>query len=301
MPVYAFDTPEPIHADIRLDAGQLRLIAGEVARTVVELRPVDRHDPCDAATVRLAQVTYEDGKLVVSAPRASGHTGGTGAVSLEIRLPAGSHVQADALAADLITESRLGECRLTTDCGHIQVHQAGSLRLSQVLGNASVGHVSGTLTAHAECGDVTILHAEGTVHLSRTRGSTVIGEAGGDVYVYADSGDLAIGRAYSAVEARAAQGNILIDEAACGPLELETASGRLEIGLAAGVGARLDVDSQVGTVYRSLDLLAGDALGAGAAPAAAGPGAVVAVKAHAIVGDIVVRRAGTGTGAGERS
>jgi hypothetical protein len=290
MPVFAFDTPETVLADIRLDSGRLRLTAADRTETVVELRPEDPDDACDAETARLAQVAYAAGKLTVSAPKAAGGLSGAGAVHLDVRLPAGSRVHADALAADFHLKGRLGECRLTTDCGHIEVQQAGPLHVTQVLGNASVEYVSGTLDAHAECGDMHVQCVEGSVHLSRTRGSTVIGEAMGDVYVYADSGDLAIGRAHSAVEARASQGDILIEEAIGGPLELENASGRLEIGVAAGVSARLDLDSHVGTVYRSLDLL--DAPDTDAAPA--GPGAVVDVRAHTIIGDIVVRRAGSG-------
>ncbi|RAG85063.1 hypothetical protein DN069_13985 [Streptacidiphilus pinicola] len=261
-------------------------MAGDHKKTFVELRPSDRLDPCDAATVRLARVEYEAGELVVSAPRARGYPHGAGAVSLNIRLPSGSRVRAQARAADINAQGRLGECRISTDCGHVMLEETGPLRLAQVLGNTSVDHVGGDLEAHAECGDVQIQCADGSVHLSRTRGSVCIGEAKGDVYVYADSGDLSIGRAHGALEARASQGDMLVDETVKGPLVLENASGRLEIGVVPGTAVSLDLDSHVGTVYQSIELL--DEPASADVPTGP-PDDVVRVQARSILGDIVVR------------
>ncbi len=280
MPEY--DTPHPILATIELNVGNVRIAASDRTDTVVDVRPGDRDDPRDVVTARQARVAYAAGELVVSAPGPRGLAAGGGAVDIDIALPAGSRVRGNALAADFTCAGRLGECRLSTDCGHITLEQAGPLHLTSILGNVTVGHAAGDVEALAEGGDVHIRRADGTVQLNRTKGNSQIGEARGDVQVYADSGDLHIGRAHGEVEARASQGDIRIDEAVRGPLVLETASGRLEIGVTPGVPALLDLDSHVGTVYRSLDLIV-------PCPPTDRPDSVH-VHAHTIIGDIVVRR-----------
>jgi DUF4097 and DUF4098 domain-containing protein YvlB len=283
MPV--FDTPDPILATIELSVGTVRVVASDRTDTTVHVRPGDRSDFRDVVTAAAAVVDYADGELVVSVanPRGLPHGGGT--VSVDIEVPTGSSVHGDALAADFHCEGRTGECRITTDCGHLHFSRTGPLYLSSLLGNVTVERVFGDVEAVIECGDVRIDAVDGTVRLSRTRGATNIGEVVGAMHVSAQSGDLHIGRAHAAVEARTTQGDIRVVEAVRGPLALETVSGGLEIGIAGGVGARLDLDSHSGTVYRSLELL--DALAA--QPTAADK--AVEVHARTGTGDIVVRRA----------
>lgn len=288
MPV--FDTPEPIVATIDLNIGKVRIVASDRTDTVVDVRPGDHTDPCDTATAEQARIRYAAGELVVSVPKAQGFPRGGGAVEIEIALPTGSVVNGDALAADFHCRGRVGECRLTTDCGHIHLDETGPLHLNSVLGNVTVERAFGDVEAFAECGDVRIRVIDGSAEINRTNGDTRIGEATGHVHVYADRGDLHIGRVHGAVEARASQGDIRIDETVRGPLVLETASGRLEVGIAAGVFAHLDLNSHVGTVYRSLDYL--DLVATMKAEGGEADEAdAVQVHAYTIIGDIVVRRA----------
>ncbi|MGW1001410.1 DUF4097 family beta strand repeat-containing protein [Streptomyces sp. NPDC002520] len=278
-----FDTPQPILATIELNVGSVRIAASDRTDTVVEVRPGDRSDPCDVATAEQARIAFAAGELVVAAPKPRGFPRGGGAVIIDIEVPSGSRIRGDALAADFHCVGRLGECRLTTDCGHIDLEEAGPLHLTSILGNVGVGHAVGDVEAFAEGGDVRIRVVDGTVRLNRTKGDARIGEAKGDVHVHADSGDLHIGKAHGSVEARASQGDIRVDEAVRGPLVLETACGKVDIGITVGMPALLDLDSHVGTVYRALDLLAPEVC-------SDSPDAV-RVHAHAIIGDIAVRRA----------
>jgi hypothetical protein len=284
MPIYDFDTPEPILAGVGLDLGQVRIAAADRAgTTVVDVRPSDHNDQCDVATATLARVSYAAGELVVSVPKAQGLPG-SGAVIVDIKVPGGSRVHAAALAADFHCAGRLGECSITTGCGHIRLGHTGPLYLSSVLGNVTVERAVGDVEAVAGSGDVSIREIDGAAEINRTTGNTRIGEVTGDVRVYADSGDLDIGRAHAGIEARSAQGDIRIEETVRGPVVLETASGLLDIAIAQGIGAVLDLDAHVGTVYRSLDLLDGAVVACEAEKS-------VRVHAHTIIGDIVVRRA----------
>jgi hypothetical protein len=143
MPIYDFDTPDPILATVGRGLGHVRIAARDRAgTTVVDVRPSDRSDPCDVATAAQARVSYAAGELVVSVPKAQ-DLPGSGAVIVDIKVPDGSRVHADALAADFHSAGRLGECRITTGCGHIRLAHTGPLHLSVVLGNVTVERAVG--------------------------------------------------------------------------------------------------------------------------------------------------------------
>ena len=283
MPEFEFATSEPILVSIGLDIGCAHISAGDGTSTTVDVRPSDTSSPCDLATARSARVSYADGELVVAVAKAQG-VPGDGAVVVDIKVPGGSRVNANALAADFHCRGQFGECRITTGCGHILLDRTGPLYLNTVLGNVTVERVVGDVEAVAGSGDVSIREINGAADINRSTGSTRIGEVTGDVRVFADSGDLHIGLAHAGVEARAAQGDIRIDETVRGSLVLETASGKLDVGISHGTEATLHLDAHVGTVYRSLDLLDG-------ADPAAETEESVEVHARTIIGDIVVRRA----------
>jgi hypothetical protein len=283
MPDFDFATPEPILVTVGLDIGRAHISAGDGIRTTVDVRPSDSSSPCDLATARLARVSYADGELVVTVTKAQG-VPGDGSVVVDITVPGGSRLDAEALAADFYGRGRFGECRIAAGCGHVRLDETGPLHLSSVLGNVTVERVVGDVQAVAGSGDVSIREINGSADIDRSTGNTRIGEVTGDVRVYADSGDLHIGLAHAGVEARAAQGDIRIDETVRGSLVLETASGKLDIGISSGTEATLHLDAHVGTVYRSLDLLEG-------ADPEAEPEESVEVHARTIIGDIVVRRA----------
>ncbi|MET7481277.1 DUF4097 family beta strand repeat-containing protein [Streptomyces sp. NPDC005648] len=279
-----FDTPEPILATIELNVGHVRITAGDRTDTTVDVLPADHAEFRDLVTAAEAVVTCDGAELLVSVPSAGDLPRSGGAVSVAIELPAGSAVYGKARAADFHGTGRLGECRIAVDCGHIRLDRTGSLHLDSLLGNVTVGRVSGDVEAVAESGDLRIGTVEGRTRLTRTQGVTHLGECVGDAHVSVRSGDVSIGRAHAAVGIRAEQADISVHEALRGPLALQAETGTLEIGIADGVEARLDLLAGSGTVYRSLDLLGGTASPADADKA-------IEVRARTGTGDIVVRRA----------
>jgi DUF4097 and DUF4098 domain-containing protein YvlB len=283
MPEFEFATPEPILVSISLNIGRALVSAGDRTRTTVDVHPRDGGNAWDVTTAELTRVDYRDGELVVDATRAQGLPG-SGSVVVAVRVPSGSRLHADSLAADIHGTGGFGECAISTGCGHVRLDRTGPLHLSAALGNVTVGSVVGGVEAVAGSGDITIREIDGAAEINRGTGNTRIGAAGGPVWVYADSGDLHIGRAHAGVEARAARGDIRVDDAVRGPLTLETASGSVEVGIAQGSAAALRLDAHVGTVYQALELLDGTAPAVGVAP-------TVEVHANTIIGDIVVRRA----------
>lgn len=286
MPEFDFAADEPIVVTIVLDIGRAQISAGDHARTAADVHPSDSSNPCDVATAGLARVTYTAGELMVAVPAGHGPPG-SGSVIVDVRVPSGSRVHANALAADFHGTGRLGTCRIVTGCGHIRLDQTGPLYLSSDLGNISVERAVGGVEAAAGSGDISIREIDGPAQVHRRTGNTRIGELTGDLRVCADRGDLHVGRAHSGVEASAARGDIRIDETVHGLLLLETGCGRLDIGIAHGSDAILDLNARVGTVYRALDLVDG------VAPAHHRE-RTVEVRSRTGMGDIVVRRGALG-------
>ncbi|MEU2084741.1 DUF4097 family beta strand repeat-containing protein [Streptomyces albus] len=279
--MYVFETPRPILATVELAAGTVRVSAGDHPRTTVQVLPGDRSALRDVATAAAAEVEYADRRLTVAVPETDAAR--RGAVTVDIRLPAGSGLHGDALAADFHATGRLAECRIGTVCGHLVLARTGPLHLSTLLGNVTVDRIDGDVTAVAAAGDVRIGHLDGAARFTRTRGSTRLGEITGGLRLTAESGDLHIGRAHGAVEARTGNGDLRVDEAVRGPLTLESGCGDVDVGVTGGAAAHLDLDSRGGTVYRALGLLDG----AGPPP----DRGTVRVRARTVLGDIVARSA----------
>ncbi|MEU5421815.1 DUF4097 family beta strand repeat-containing protein [Streptomyces sp. NPDC020667] len=274
-----FDTPGPISVIFEFDAGIARIVAGKRTDTVVEVLPGNSAKAEDVRVAQQTKVTFAGGKLLVKAPRKRSVFGKSGAVELTVELPAGSDVQGFAPMADLICEGVLGDCRLKTSLGDIQVAQVATADLRTSHGDIRVARVAGDAdivgAGRIEIGEIT-----GTASVKNGNGDTEIGEITGDLVTRSANGAISVGVAHGGVEAKSANGTIRIGEVARGKVTLQGASGDLEIGIRHSTAAWLDVSTGVGTVRNSLG-------------PADGPGdgeETVEVHARTSVGDIVIHR-----------
>lgn len=276
-----FDTPEPIHTVLDLVFGQARIVASDRTDTTVDVRPRDRTDPADVTTAERTRVDYADGRLQVTVPKPRGSSSTDGAVIVVIELPTGSSVHGSAAATDFRCEGVVGECRLTTGFGHIELDRTGTVHLTASLGDITVERATGGVEVTAGRGNVRIGEIDGTAPAAQAAdGRATAGEATGVVRVHADNGDIHIGWADAGVEAKTARGDIRIEEVARGSVVADTAFGAIEVGIADGAAAQLDLNSAAGTVYESLALF----------DSAQPSDETVQVRARTFIGDIVVRR-----------
>ncbi|MEU1127744.1 DUF4097 family beta strand repeat-containing protein [Streptomyces sp. NPDC005899] len=276
-----FDTPGPIRAALKLTFGQALFITTDRGATTVDLYPRDPADPADVRTAESARVDYAGGRLLVSVPEPREASGAAGAVSLVVELPTGSSIHGDAVATDFRSKGTLGECRLATGLGHIRLDRTGTVRLNSALGEIDVDHVTGGVEATAESGDVRIRRIDGRATLRTTGdGSIEIGNVTGIARAHADVGDIRIGSAHAGVEVRTTQGDIRLEEVVRGSVSAGTTFGEIDIGIADGTTAQLDLDCGAGKVYRSLSLLEDRTMSE----------EHVHVHARTVIGDIVIRR-----------
>jgi DUF4097 and DUF4098 domain-containing protein YvlB len=281
MPVFA--TPEPISVTIELSTGEVRLIASDRTDTVVEVRPSDESDDSDVKAAQQTRVEYANGVLTVRGPktRAFDFSKKTRSVAVLVELPTGSAVHGEVSIGDVHSTGALGECRFKTSVGHVRLDRTGQLHLDTSAGHITVDTITGDAEIATGSGRVHLGEIGGAAVIKNSNGNTELGTVTGRLRARAANGDISVDRAGAGVEARTSNGSIRIGQVARDSVTLDTAIGDLEIGVAAGTAAWLDLKTGHGRVHNALD-----DIGQGPEKSAR----TVEVRAHTSFGDITVRR-----------
>jgi hypothetical protein len=282
MPV--FDSPHPITATLELVVGDIRVTAADRPDTVVEVRPSDPGADLDVRTAEQTRVEYADGRLLVKAPkqRGLGLFGRPGSIDVEIQLPAGSRLYADAGIAAVTGAGDLGECRIKTGVGDLRLERTGPADLKTGSGTVAVGAVAGTALITTGTGELHVGAVDGDATLKNSNGDTRVGQVTGGLRISAGNGDILVGRAAAGLTATSGHGAIRVDEVDGGTASLKTSMGELEVGIPTGTAAYLDLHTQFGNMLNRL----------GAADAPPAGDRTVEVRARTSYGDIVIRRPG---------
>jgi polyisoprenoid-binding protein YceI len=278
----AFDTPEPIIAEIDVYTGQVRIQASARADTVVEVRPTD---PSTEASVQAAErtiVEFSGGRLLVKGPKPSvlGHLRNwRGAIDVTVELPAGSRVEAE-VAAEFIAAGPLGRTVLRSSLGDVRMEETGPLEARASIGDISVDRVNGPAEATTSTGSIRIGRIAGPGNVKASTGGITVGEVTGELQLKTGTGDITVDRVLGDLTAKSAHGRIRIGAAVSGTVHVEGGHGKVGIGIAEGTAAWLDLHSKNGVVRNALT-------------AADGPetaDAVVEVRVQTNWGDVDVHR-----------
>jgi Putative adhesin len=278
----SYDTPEPISVTLELSVGNVRIAASDRRDTVVEVAPSDETDEADLKAAQQVRVDHTGGTLRVIGPkaRAFSFSRHTGSVEVLIELPAGSQVSAEMQVGDLHGAGRLGECRLKTSAGNVWLERTGQLHLETSAGNVTADGIAGNAEISTGSGRVQLGEIDGSAVVKNSNGSTDIDAVTGDLRVRAANGDISVERAGANVEAKTSNGSIRLGEVSRGSVELGTAMGDLEIGIAEGTAAWLDANTAFGQVRNLLD----------DATKPEESDETVEVRAHTSFGGITIRR-----------
>jgi DUF4097 and DUF4098 domain-containing protein YvlB len=282
MPV--FGTPEPISATIELSVGDVQIVASDRTDTVVEVRPTDESNDSDVKAAQQTRVEYADGTLTVRGPKSRAldfSRKKTRSVDVLIELPTGSQVHGDLSVGDFRSTGVLEECRFTTSVGHFRLDRTGPLHLNTSAGHIAVETVVGDAEVATGSGRVQIGEIGGAAVVKNSNGNTDIGTVTGELRVRAANGDITVDRADARVEVKTSNGNIRIGKVVRDSITLHTATGDLEIGVAEGTAAWLDLKTGHGRVLNELDDI-------GEGPEESEK--TVEVRAQSSFGDITVRR-----------
>jgi DUF4097 and DUF4098 domain-containing protein YvlB len=262
-------------------------MASDRGDTTVDVRPSNSARKGDVAAAQQTRVEYADGRLLIKAPKGWRHfapLGGRESIDVEVQLPAGSELRGDASVAAVHATGRLGECHFKISAGSIDIAEAGPVQLRTSAGDITVGRVFGDAELTTSAGALRAGTIDGTAVLKNANGESRIAEVTGDLRVSGANGNIVVDRARATVVAKTANGDIRLGEVASAAVQAETARGRIDIGVAEGVAAWLDLQTGFGNVRNHLD-------------AAAQPEAgqdTVEVRARTAFGDITISRSFAG-------
>ncbi|MFV2022349.1 DUF4097 family beta strand repeat-containing protein [Micromonospora sp. LOL_023] len=250
-----FDTPEPISVTLELGSGNVRIAASERTDTVVEVHPSDAADDSDVAAAERVRVDYANGTLRITGPKspAFDFSRRSRSVEVSIELPSGSQVSAELQLGDVRCTGRLGQCRVKTAAGNAWLELTGPLRVDTAAGHVTVDGVTGDARIATGSGKIQIGEIDGTAVVKNSNGETTIDAVTGDVRVRTANGDIRVERAGAGVDAKTSNGSIRLGEVARGSVVLGTAMGNLDVGIAQGTAAWLEVKTDFGKVHNLLE------------------------------------------------
>ena len=280
MPEY--QTPQPISVVLELRAAEVRVAAGDREDTVVEVRPSDGSKRDDVAAAEQTRVEYADGRLLVKTPRRlrewSPSSDG-GSIDVQIGLPAGSELIGHAAVGAFRCTGTLGSCELRSSAGEIRLDRAAAVKLVTA-GDILVEQATGNAELTTAMGEVRAGEIDGAAVIKNSNGDVHIGEIRGELRVKSANGDVQIERCHDSLTATTANGDIRVGTVDRGSVVASTGSGRIEVGIADGTAAWLDLHTSFGHVSSDLDASDGPEPGEER----------VEVRARTGFGDITIRR-----------
>lgn len=264
MASWEFPGSDPIDVYIDLASGSVAIAAEPTEATTVSLFPA-RSGGDDDELISEVSVSFEDGRLEITAPRKSGLRRHHSGLDLTVKVPARSRCTVRTASADLSCVGELGSLDGRTASGDVTAAVIeGPVELSAASGDIWLEQALQGVIAHSASGDLKVLRAAGDISLDSA------------------SGDIQVGTANGALNTKSASGDVRIDCFTAGVAEVNSVSGDVTIGVTPDVGVYLDVSSFTGDV--SSDLSHDGTDGGDREPD-------VTVKCKTISGDIHITRA----------
>jgi DUF4097 and DUF4098 domain-containing protein YvlB len=280
---WSFDTQGPIGADVDIAAGSAHFIAGDGNEVMVTVNPANPASKLDVEAAEKARVDFTGSRLSVVVPKPGGLVAyisfrDWGLVNVIVELPTGSSVDAKTGFGELRADGEFGVVSAKSAAGDIHADRVQGGQLISAAGRLTLAASRGDIQL-VTAGDMEIGRIDGSAQVKNLNGRTRVGEVSGSIKVKSSNGDIVIDRAHADVHGRTANGSIVIGELVRGAVSLATASGAIDIGIAEGTSAFVDVGTQYGRVRNGLEPTAGP-----------GTGEQVEIRARTAFGDIDINR-----------
>ena len=273
-----FDTPGPIAVTVEVAGAQVRVTASDRTDTVVLVQPINETSRSDVRVAEKTKVDFAGGQLSVKTTTSGDKSG---SVAITIDLPAGSSLAVYLAHSSVQVDGPIGQCELHLASGQVQLDRIDALQASIASGEVAIGHIAGRADIDGGAFAMRIGEVEGTAGLSSSGGRAWIGHASADLDLSSGSGDFDIDRADGSVTATTASGAIRIGRLTRGQAKLMNGSGNIEVGISEGTAARVDANSERGSVRNSVASQGNPATS----------DALVSVYARTRHGDINIQRA----------
>jgi hypothetical protein len=238
--MYEFDCPAPVTLSLRVAGGAAEIIAEDRRDAAVEVIPFDASDASRDAAAG-TRVELRDGTLLVESPEWTGWLFRRGPrVRVNVRLPHDGVLAVKVSSAEVRATGRYRAASLISASGHLCVE-----------------HITGDASAHAASGDVRVGRVDGSLKVNSASGDILVGYVGGEVSAKSASGDIVVNDAGGSLRATTASGDVRVDTASTGTVRVNSISGDVTIGVAAGTGVWLDLTSVSGDTRTDLAMPTG--------------------------------------------
>ena len=264
--MYEFDRSTPVTVALRAQGGHVEVTAEERATVEVQIAALDDNENTREAARRTTVVLEEDTLLVQVPGTEYWQWRRSPRLGISIKVPTGSALAGKSAAAD--------------------VRAAGVysvLQLNVASADVEVDEVTGDAQIEAASGDLSIARVGGGLRIKSSSGALRIGDVTGDVSAETASGAIALRSGGGSLRAKTASGGVEVGLLRQGQAQISSASGDVRVGVAAGTGVWLDLDTAGG---RSTS----DLTRHGEAPPADAP-ANLELRVRTASGDIHVHRA----------
>jgi len=228
-----YETPGPVHLEIRVPSGDVSVQAAAISQTTLEIS--GERSPDEISVVFEAA---GDGHRLVVEQRKRGQFGWTRGRDLNVRVtvPDGSHVQVAGGSTDLNAQGTIGSLSFHSGSGDANIeHVVGDAEAKVASGDLHIETVGGTLSFHSASGDVTA--------------GVVVGRA----MARTASGDVKIATVTSKAKVTTVSGDIALSSLlAGGSASLQAVSGDIVVGVPRGTNVFLDLSSVSGSTSSDL-------------------------------------------------
>jgi hypothetical protein len=261
------DTPNPVRLKLKLEAGSIDITTWDQPRTEVEVTPISTDPEAVEAAANVRQELRAGGEeLVVETASSRGVFGIRRGYELRyaISAPHGSSIDASTASADITARGSYGSVKVATASGDVSVDQVdGDLNIKTVSGDTDVERVGGNASLNSVSGDLEV------------------GTVGGDISANVVSGDLHVTQAGGSLNAKGVSGDVTVESLRRGDAKLQSVSGDVSIGVAAGARLWMDIGSMSGHTQSDLEPVSESEAGS----------IDLRVKASSASGDIRLHRA----------
>jgi DUF4097 and DUF4098 domain-containing protein YvlB len=263
-------TTERARLKVRNPSGDVRVDAVEASETTVELVPLNDSDATREAIEKANVGARGDDVFVELEGRSWSISIRNWAISspkvgVRITCPHGSTLECDTASADVFTTGPLGDSRIRTASGDLQIER-----------------IEGLLETKGASGDVRVERVAGRASVSTVSGDVVVEEARSGLDVNSVSGDVHAGEITGDLTVKSVSGDHHIRAAGPGQIDLKAVSGDVRVAIRRGLRVRLDVNSVSGSIGSELDV--GEAPSGGDRPEAA-------LRVRTVSGDVRITRA----------
>ena len=263
-----FDRTTPVTVALKANRGKVDITASDGATVSADIVPLDGSEAA-AEAARNTRVSLDGDTLYIQPPPVSGwNWWRTPKLGITVQVPTGSSISAKLASADLRATGRYTTAHVSTASGDLWIEDVtGDAHLGSASGDCQIGHVGGSLSAKSASGDIEI------------------GDVTGDVTVGSASGDIVVRDAGGSVSGGTASGDVEVGVVRRGKTTLKSASGDIGVGVAAGTGVWMDVNTASGSTSNGLAM---------SGPSAVPQSATLELRIRTASGDIRIRRAAGG-------